>query len=628
MTDTVFYLFRGHGMVGVCLAKILWLETCLRTVIFHKERRCVMAENPKSEIVKDVGKWDWSEMWKKEDWWAVWLGFFILLLGIVFYFPHAGDMRAKIEKAEAKYAADAKRTAQFKTVAWYQMSDAKKKVKANSVGIGKWMKKFSGKPKNWSSNPLDAFFMIEAKATAKKEKATAKHEKAKASEKAAFAKAVAAEKAAEAAGFSDQNLNNEAKSSIAAWRDAHLKASKTKGKTTAKPYNQIIQLILLGAVFAVFFGIGIAAMGKSFGEFVKGFAFVFLIAILTYIAANQATMKAYGIGYAAWAIFFGLLISNTVGTPKWAMPAVQTEYYIKTGLVLLGAKILFEKIIVIGTAGIFVAWVVTPTVWLVTYWFGQKIVKMPSKRLNATICSDMSVCGVSAAIATAAACRAKKEELTLAVGLSLVFTSIMMIVMPIVIKATFPVDKQLILGGAWMGGTIDATGAVAAAGAFLGEKALYVAATIKMIQNVLIGVIAFFVALYFTTKVEVAETGTKVGAMEIWYRFPKFVLGFISASIIFSLFYSYFNAQISGLGGSMVDQGIIKGMGDLFRGWFFCLSFVSIGLATNFRELREHFKGGKPLILYVCGQSFNLVLTLLVAYIMFYVVFPGLTATI
>ena len=323
-----------------------------------------------------------------------------------------------------------------------------------------------------------------------------------------------------------------------------------------------------------------------------------------------------------------MLISNTVGTPQWAMPAVQTEYYIKTGLVLLGAKILFEKIITIGTAGIFVAWVVTPTVWLVTYWFGQKIVKIPSKRLNATICSDMSVCGVSAAIATAAACKAKKEELTLSVGLSLVFTSIMMIVMPAVIKSFFPVDKQLILGGAWMGGTIDATGAGAAAGAFLGEKAFYVAATIKMIQNVLIGVIAFFVALYFTTRVEAAETGQKVGAMEIWYRFPKFVLGFIAASVIFSLAYTSFNGQTGGLGSAMIDQGVIKGMSDLFRGWFFCLSFVSIGLATNFRELKEHLVGGKPFSLYVVGQSFNLFLTLVMAYIMFYVVFPELTASI
>lgn len=169
---------------------------------------------------------------------------------------------------------------------------------------------------------------------------------------------------------------------------------------------------------------------------------------------------------------------------------------------------------------------------------------------------------------------------------------------------------------------------MAAAGAFLGEKALYVAATIKMIQNVLIGVIAFFVALYFTTKVEAAETGQKVGLMEIWYRFPKFVLGFIVASIVFSLLYSSYNAEMSGLGRAMIDRGTIKGMSDLFRGWFFALSFVSIGLATNFRELSEHFRGGKPFILYVTGQSFNLILTLTVAYIMFYIIFPGLTATI
>jgi len=581
-----------------------------------------------SDVVKDVGKWDWSELIRKEDWWAVWLGFALLIAGALIYFPTAGDMKAKLEKAEGKYLAEAQKTDKFKTVGWFQLYDARKKVKALSNPSGKWLKKFSSKPKKWSSNPVDAFVMSKEKAAAKKAKAMPKYEAAKAKEKAALAVAIAAEQAAQAAGFNDTALNAEAKSKIEAWRDTHLAAGKAKKKTKAKAYNQIPWLIGLGVAFAIFFGIGIAAMGQSFGKFLLGFVFVFGVVVLSWLFANQATMKHYGIGYAAWAILFGMLISNTVGTPKWAMPAVQTEYYIKTGLVLLGAKILFEKIIVIGTAGIFVAWVVTPTVWLVTYWFGQKILKIPSKRLNATICSDMSVCGVSAAIATAAACKAKKEELTLAVGLSLVFTSIMMIVMPIVIKATFPVDKQLILGGAWMGGTIDATGAVAAAGAFLGEKALYVAATIKMIQNVLIGVIAFFVALYFTTRVEVAETGVKVGPMEIWYRFPKFVLGFIAASIIFSGFYTYFNGQIAGLGSAMVDQGVIKGMGDLFRGWFFSLSFVSIGLATNFRELKEHLVGGKPFILYVCGQSFNLFMTLVMAYIMFYVVFPELTATI
>ena len=250
---------------------------------------------------------------------------------------------------------------------------------------------------------------------------------------------------------------------------------------------------------------------------------------------------------------------------------------------------------------------------------------MPSKTLNITISADMSVCGTSAAIATAAACRAKKEELTLAIGLSLVFTAIMMIAMPAFIKA---VNMPEILGGAWMGGTIDATGAVAAAGAFLGQKALYVAATIKMIQNVLIGVTAFGVAVYWTTKVEPAEqgyAGRKVGIGEIWNRFPKFVLGFLTASILASLLSGSLGADLSS---AMVSEGLVRGIASPMRSWCFALAFTSIGLSTNFRELAHYFKGGKPVILYVTGQSFNLLLTITMAYIMFYLVFPEITAKI
>jgi uncharacterized membrane protein YadS len=193
--------------------------------------------------------------------------------------------------------------------------------------------------------------------------------------------------------------------------------------------------------------------------------------------------------------------------------------------------------------------------------------------------------------------------------------------MPALIKAT---GMPHVLGGAWMGGTIDATGAVAAAGAFLSDRALYVAATIKMIQNVLIGIIAFFVALYWVTKVDRVE-GQKVPASEIWHRFPKFVLGFIIASIIFSILYESLGKDVAY---ALIDHGAIRGMSKIFRGWFFCLAFVSIGLATDFRVLKGYFKGGKPLILYICGQTFNLMLTLLMAYIMFYLVFPHITARI
>jgi hypothetical protein len=267
------------------------------------------------------------------------------------YFPHSGEMKAKIEKANVKWGEAAKRTDAFKTIAWYRLSDAKKKAEARKIKTGKWLSKFTKKPHKWSGNPVGAFVMGKEATEAKNKKGIEKYEKAKANEKDALAAAQEAESRAEAAGFEDENLNAEAKASITKWRDTHLKAGKAKKKTTNKPYNQIGYLIGLGVFFAIFFGIGTAAMGRPVGQFLVAFIFVYLITVLAFVASSQATMKHYGIGYAAWAIIFGMLISNTIGTPKWAMPAVQTEYYIKTGLVLLGAKILFEKIIVIGTLG-------------------------------------------------------------------------------------------------------------------------------------------------------------------------------------------------------------------------------------------------------------------------------------
>jgi uncharacterized membrane protein YadS len=308
----------------------------------------------------------------------------------------------------------------------------------------------------------------------------------------------------------------------------------------------------------------------------------------------------------------GLVISNTIGTPAWLKPGACTEFYIKTGLVLLGAEILLSRLLTLGVPGICVAWIVTPVVLITTFWFGQKVLRIPSPSLNMVISADMSVCGVSAAIATAAACRAKKEELSLAIGMSLSFTVIMMVAMPWFIDR---VGMNHVLGGAWIGGTVDATGAVAAAGELLGETALQVAATVKMIQNILIGVIAFGVALYWVNRVERGASGVRPGAGEIWRRFPKFVLGFVVASIVFSTIYAAMEH------GDWIVGAVIGGTTKTARGWFFCLAFVSIGLETNFRELAGHLRGGKPLVLYLCGQSLNLCLTLAMAWLMFEVIF-------
>jgi len=580
-----------------------------------------MADEARQDVVIDHGKSSISDLWKKEDYWAIWLGFGLLLLGLLLFLPMAPEnMNEDFATYNAQIEAQAQR-APFRTIEYFQAQDAKGKIRASNAPFAKTLANFFAEPTGWSTNPLDSFYMSKEEAEARNAAALPKYESLQVEAAAALAAAQAAQAAAEAAGFQDESLNNSAREAIANWRSAQTKASDAKKKTERKPYNMIPWLIGCGIAIGLYFSIGVFFMGNSVSRFLLGYAFVFVIAVFAFVLAQQATIKSYGIEYAAWAVLIGLIISNTVGTPKWVMPGVQTEYYIKTGLVLLGAEVLFNKIVAIGIPGIFVAWVVTPIVLVCTYIFGQTVVKMPSKTLNITISADMSVCGVSAAIATAAACRAKKEELTLAVGLSLVFTAIMMVVMPLFINA---VGMPHILGGAWMGGTIDSTGAVAAAGAFLSDTALYVAATIKMIQNVLIGVTAFGVAVYWTYKVE-AIPGQHVSLWEIWHRFPKFVLGFLAASIIFSIL---FGSMGEDAGNAVLDYGVTRGLTRLVRGWAFCLAFASIGLATNFRELGHYFKGGKPVILYVCGQSFNLALTLLMAWIMFYKVFPEITANI
>jgi uncharacterized integral membrane protein (TIGR00698 family) len=577
-----------------------------------------MAEARRDDIVVDKGKWEWSEMWKKEDWWAIWLGAIILIVGCIIFLPRPpADMDAKLSKAEASMAVESAR-APFETIEWHQANDTLSGMRARSESHGKVISTWLATPSKWTDNPLRSVYLSEEAAAEMRAAATPKFEAAKEKTAAALNEAKSAQQAAAEANFQNRELNKNAEAAIADWRAAKSAESKAKTAATVQSHNRIPYLIGIMLIFMLFFAIGTKFMNINTAQFMKGFWFVFLIAVLAEIIGRQSTLSSYGFGPIIWAILGGMLISNTVGVPGFLKSALQTEYFIKTGLVLLGAEILFGKILAIGLPGMFVAWVVTPTVLILTYLFGQKILKMESKTLNMTVSADMSVCGVSAAIATAAACRAKKEELTIAIGMSMLFTAVMMIALPTFIVS---VGMHPVLGGAWIGGTIDATGAVVAAGAFLGETGMFVAATIKMIQNILIGVIAFGVAVYWCTKVDCAP-GQQVSKMEIWYRFPKFVLGFIGASIVFS----FIIASMGTAGDVLIDQGVLRGFSRPLREWFFILAFASIGLSSNFREMAHHFKGGKPAILYVCGQGLNLMLTLLMAYIMFFLVFPEITA--
>lgn len=572
-----------------------------------------------SSVVVDRAESKWSDLWTKEDYWAIWLGFaFLIVAFFVFISGGQAIYEEKLTKENTVLAAET--TKPYKTIAFYQATDAKAAMKSTDLPVAKVIMTHIKTPSAWTSNPVDAFIRTQDQADAANAAAKPAADAAKAKLEASFAAAQLADDAAAAAQYADATLNTSAEDAIKVWR-ADQKASKSASdKANIKAMNLIPGLITLGVVLALVMSVGAFFMGLSVPKFMLGFAGVFTLCVVGNVLGAQTTMKYYGLNAEIWSIAIGMIIANTLGTPRWMKEGIQVEYFIKTGLVILGAEVLFDKILAIGVPGIFVAWVVTPIVLITTFIFGQKVLKMESKTLNIVISADMSVCGTSAAIATAAACRAKKEELTLAIGLSLTFTAIMMIAIPAFAKW---VGMPEVLAGAWIGGTVDSTGAVAAAGAFLGPKALQVAATIKMIQNVLIGVTAFCVALYWCAKVDCVE-GQPVHASEIWHRFPKFVLGFLFASIVYSYISSNLGSELSTI---LMTNGANKFTVPM-RGWFFALAFVSIGLACNFRELAHYFKGGKPIILYVCGQSLNLVLTLTMAYIMFYKVFPEITAKI
>jgi len=357
-----------------------------------------------------------------------------------------------------------------------------------------------------------------------------------------------------------------------------------------------LKMLLTAVVLGVLFTVGAKLTGGKVSKFIPAFIGVFLLSVVVRLISAEFTLNRY-LEWAFWALIVGMLISNTIGTPGWLKPAVRTEFYIKTGLVIMGFSVLFSNIAKFGLYGLGIAWVVTPIVILFMWWFGTKVLKIDNKPLIITMASATSVCGTSAAIASGAASGCKKDDLTMTISISIIFTVLMMVLEPVIIKAC---GMSPIMGGALIGGTVDSTGAVAVAGSVLGGEAEKAAVLVKMIQNILIGFIAFFVALFFATRVD-KKNGQKVGAGEIWTRFPKFIIGFFVASLVASFI-------VLPLAGT--DQvKAVNGVLDQYKNWCFVLAFVSIGLDTNFRDLARQMKGGKPLWLYIVGQTFNIVLT-------------------
>lgn len=402
------------------------------------------------------------------------------------------------------------------------------------------------------------------------------------------------------------------------WESNPLDAFAGGGGESAPSKAVAVMATAAGCVLV--FAVALAGVGVPLSRSVPALCGVVLLSLVAWLASTQAMIKSLQLEYVLWAFAGGLFVSNVIGVPNWLKPALKGELYIKTGLVFMGAGLLFGTLMKLGPPGILVSWITTPIVLITTYQFGQRVLKIKSKSLNLVLSADMSVCGVSAAVATAAACRAKKEELSIAVGISLAFTVLMMFAMPAVINA---IGLDEVLGGAWIGGTVDSTGAVAAAGALVGDTAEKVAATVKLIQNVLIGVISLVVAALWARMSDDGQPAPAISLGEVWKRLPKFVIGFLAASAIFT-----YLASTGPEGRGDVVTATVKGPVKMMQAWCFCLAFVSIGLETEIRRLATAMGSIKPIILYICGQTLNITLTFVMAYLAFRIVFPDVAAKI
>src|SRR5690606_21847389 len=304
------------------------------------------------------------------------------------------------------------------------------------------------------------------------------------------------------------------------------------------------QAIATSATFGLFLVIsviGLILSGKSLKNYFWGFLAIFVLTLIAQIVSSFTGFKNFGLETVLFSLVIGLLISNLFNLPEWLRSALNTELYVKIGLVLLGATILFGDILTAGGYGILQAVVVVFGVWYFACWIA-KILKVDDEYAT-MLASAVSICGVSAAIATAGAINGDKKKLSMVVSLVLIVAIPMMIFMPIIAKW---IGLSEAVTGAWLGGTIDTTGAVVGAGTIAGEDGLKYATIIKFSQNVLLGVAAFAISIFWAYRNKRGEKRERVSLSILWERFPKFVLGFMLVSLFYSFILSPELAKSSG----------------------------------------------------------------------------------
>jgi uncharacterized integral membrane protein (TIGR00698 family) len=375
--------------------------------------------------------------------------------------------------------------------------------------------------------------------------------------------------------------------------------------------GNVTRYVGLFALWLALFAVALTALGYKAADFVPSFIILYVLSMLIFAAGQWDQANKYNLEPPLIALAVGLLISNVIGLPDWLHAGFRVEFYIKVGIVLLGATLPFTLIVWAGPVAILQASIVSIVTFLVIYFVSLRLGL--DRRLAATLGAGGAVCGVSAAIAIAAAVGAKKEDAPIAISVVILWAIVMIFVLPLV-------SRYLLLpagiAGAWIGTSefADAAGLAAAqaygnlAGNVPGitgtaDQSLFAFTLMKVVgRDVWIGIWAFVLAIVATTRWEAAETGRRADASQIWWRFPKFVIGFLLASALITWVTSAYSLADFN---KLVNPSLVQPIKDL-RTWAFIFCFLSIGLTTRFRGLAR--SGGKPFLAFSSGVVVNVIL--------------------
>ncbi len=366
----------------------------------------------------------------------------------------------------------------------------------------------------------------------------------------------------------------------------------------------------------VIFGATTRIMGIKLSQFVPAFIFLYILSIIMFAIAGWANAAKFNLEPPLVALIVGLILANFIRLPQWMDAAFRVEYFIKLGIVLLGATFPITLVLTAGPVAIAQATIISLVTCLTIYFLGTRVFGL-DRKLAAVLGVGGSVCGVSASMAIATSVGAKKDHLYTSVTLVVGWALVMILVLPFISRA---LGLSAGVAGAWIGTSEFADAAGFAAASAYGKMAGNEDAAIKAFtlmkvigRDLWIGIWSIVWALIATVVWEKKEAGAKLDAREIWWRFPKFVIGFFAASLMMTLITSGYSAADFN---KVVKPGLILPLVSL-RTWAFIFCFLSIGLTTRFRELKP--VGWKAFSAFTIGVGVNVLL----GYIMSVHVFSG-----